>query len=353
MLHAIWAFWKYYLFTGDAGAIGFSYPVLQQYLGKWTFDKDGLVVHRAGDMDWLDWGTNIDVRLLDSVWFCMALESMTNIARMLGLEEEALNWQLKKSELSKNINRLLWNSSRNEYRSPGYLGDTDDRGNALAVVAGLVDPARFAPIAKVLSEHRNASPYFENYVIEALYLMGEATQAEKRLADRYSAEVADSGYTLWELWTKEPNGTENHGWNSAPFNLSEYAAGVGPTQPGFSSYQVVPQLGNFTRIAAVIPTVKGTISVVHQRFPLSLHMNVSSPPGTSARLGVPRLGTTGAMIKANGVLIYRNGASAGEVAGLSFAGEDSKYVYFNAVPGLWEIESSAATELVFLPLIVR
>lgn len=176
----------------------------------------------------------------------------------------------------------------------------------------------------------------EFYVLEALYLMGAAGVAEERMRNRFAAQVIDpASHTLWELWTKA-EGTDNHAWNGGPlYALSAYAAGVRPTRPGWTTYDVVPQTGTLTKINAVTPTVKGDIRFGLTREGTQVALDLTSPNGTTARVGVPTYGGSQPVIKAGGTTVFTGGSATGAVSGLTYAGEDSSYVYFTLRPGTW------------------
>ena len=82
-------FWTYYLHSGDLAAITAAYPHVKSYLSLWTRSANGLVVHRAGGWDWSDWGTNIDVPLLDNAWYYMALDAAARMAELTGNAADA------------------------------------------------------------------------------------------------------------------------------------------------------------------------------------------------------------------------------------------------------------------------
>ncbi|MFI5472703.1 discoidin domain-containing protein [Streptomyces cacaoi] len=346
MLASVWSFWTYYLYTGDESAVTGAYPAVKKYLNLWSLGSDGLVDHRAGDWDWEDWGSNIDARVLDNCWYYLALDTAAQLADLSGNSGDVVGWQARRDSIRTNFDRVLWNSTKNEYRSPGYNGDTDDRANALAVVAGLATSAHHPAITDVLRTHLNASPYMEFYVLEALYLMGAATVAEERMRNRFAAQVADPAcHTLWELWTKA-DGTDNHAWNGGPlYALSAYAAGVRPTQPGWTTYEVVPQTGTLTTINSVTPTVKGDIRLGIIRDADKVALTLTSPHATTARVGVPVYRGSQPVIKANGTTVYTGGAPVGSVSGLTYASADSHYVYFTVQPGTWALTATGTGRL--------
>jgi alpha-L-rhamnosidase len=346
MLASVWSFWTYYLYTGNASAVTGAYPAVKKYLNLWSLDGDGLVNHRAGDWDWEDWGSNIDARVLDNCWYYLALDTAAKLAGLSGNSGDVAAWQAKRDSIKANFDRVLWDSSKNEYRSPGYTKDTDDRANALAVVAGLAPSSRYRAVTEVLRTHLNASPYMEFYVLEALYLMGAATVAEERMRNRFAAQVADPAcHTLWELWDKAA-GTDNHAWNGGPlYALSAYAAGVRPTKPGWETYDVVPQTGTLTKVDTVVPTVKGDIRFRIERDGTKATLTLTSPSGTTARVGVPTYGGSQPVIKAGATTVYSGGSATGAVGGLSYVSRDSSYVYFTVQPGTWTFTVTGAGRL--------
>ncbi|MDL5206480.1 discoidin domain-containing protein [Streptomyces sp. ALI-76-A] len=346
MLASVWSFWTYYLYTGNADAVTVAYPAVKKYLDLWTLDSDGLVNHRAGDWDWEDWGTNIDARVLDNCWYYLALDTAAKLADLSGNSGDVAGWKSRRDSIKANFDRVLWNSSRGEYRSPGYTRDTDDRANGLAVVAGLAPASRHRAVTEVLRTHLNASPYMEFYVLEALYLMGAATVAEERMRNRFAAQVADPAcHTLWELWDKA-GGTDNHAWNGGPlYALSAYAAGVRPTKPGWETYDVVPQTGTLTKINTVVSTVEGDIRFGIERDGTQVTLTLTSPNGTTARVGVPTYGGSQPVIKANGTTVFSGGSATGSVSGLAYQSKDSSYVYFTLQAGTWTFTVTGAGRL--------
>jgi alpha-L-rhamnosidase len=346
MLASVWSFWTYYLYTGDAAAVTVAYPAVKKYLDLWSLDSDGLVNHRAGDWDWEDWGSNIDARVLDNCWYYLALDTAAKLADLSGNSGDVAGWKSRRDSIKANFDRVLWNSSRGEYRSPDYTRDTDDRAHGLAVVAGLAPASRYRAITEVLRTHLNASPYMEFYVLEALYLMGAATVAEERMRNRFAAQVADPAcHTLWEVWVKS-EGTDNHAWNGGPlYALSAYAAGVRPTKPGWETYEVVPQTGSLSRINTVTSTVEGDIRFGITRDGTKVTLTLTSPGGTTARVGVPTYGGASPVVKANDTTVFTGGSSTGSVAGLSYDGKDSGYVYFVVQPGTWTFTATGVGRL--------
>lgn len=284
--------WTYYLQSADRETIQHAYPAVRRYLNLWQLDADNLVIHRKGDWDWSDWGKQIDARILDSAWYQIALEGAIEMARLTGETADIPRWEALRARITSGFNRTFWTGT--EYRSPGYKGDTDDRANALAVVAGFADPAQFPALREVLTKHRNASPYMEKYVLEALFLMDSPDLAITRMKERYRAQLDSPLTTLWEGWGigKEGfgGGSYNHAWSGGPLTcLSQYAAGIAPTAPGFASFSILPQMGNLSEITAAVDSPKGMIRAKLSRTNNRFKAVVTSPAAADGVVGIPKL----------------------------------------------------------------
>jgi len=316
-----YGFWTYYLHGGDAETVRHVYPAAKRYLELWQFDHEGLIAHRQGDWDWSDWGREIDARVIDNAWYYLCMEAAIEMAKLTANEGDVSEWQRRRDLIARNFNRVFWNGR--EYRSPGYGGVTDDRANGLAVVAGLALPEQYPSLASVLARSRNASPYMEKYVLEALYKMGMPDAAVSRMKERYRAQLDSPLSTLWEGWGIGPlgfgGGTSNHAWSGGPLTvLSQYAAGISPTKPGYEAYGVFPQMGSLRHIRAAVPTSKGEVLLVLDRTDDALLIDLTSPAGTAAEFGIPKL---------PGMKIELSDASVRPV------GEDDHYLRIPIAPG--------------------
>ena len=333
-----YGFWTYYLNTGDAATIRDVYPHVKDYLSIWQTDADGLIIHRSGEngWDWGDWGDNVDTRVLDNAWFCLALEGAANMAEVAGQPADATAFRQQRAALITAINNRFWNGSA--YRDPGYGGITDDRANGLAVVAGIAGPDKFPAIKAVLATQRHASPYMEKYVLESLFMMNDPAASLARMQSRYQEMVDSPITTLWELFGT--GGTINHAWTGGPLTLlNQYVAGVAPTAPGFTTYQITPRLGGLKTIDIGFDTVRGRIELGIIRNDGSFKLNLTSPAGTQATVCIP-LATYGlTAIRVGGQALWLNGASNGVVPGVTPLGEADGYVSFSVDTGVWAFEA--------------
>jgi len=334
-----YGFWTYYRYTGDKQTIADVYPHVRDYLNVWKLDKDGLVIHRKGDWDWEDWGDNIDAPVMDSAWYYLALEGAMRMTDMT--RDDYSVWESRLHSIANSFNAKFWTGT--EYRSPAYRGDTDDRANALAVVAGLADTNKYEQLKKVFAKHYNASPYMEKYVLEALYKMHAPDQAMQRMKKRWAKQISSPLTTLWEMWGPDGNGdgTYNHAWSGGALTvLSEYAAGVAPYVPAFKCYTVKPQMGNLTSIHSVVPTPKGQIQLDLGRKPGVFNLTLISPGGTTALIEIPKeAGGSIGRVELNGATVWEHGAKTQQWTGPFSPREDDRCIHFIVKPGKWHFKA--------------
>jgi len=344
MLAAVgyYGFWNYYLYTGDHDTLALAYPHVREYLNRFRQDANGLILHSAGDWDWADWGANIDVNVLDSAWYYLALKGAIQMAQVCGQPADVLDWQARQAAIEKGFNATFWNGR--EYRSPAYQGETDDRVNALAVVAGLAKPEQYAALREVFARHQNASPYMEKYVIEALYQINAPDDAMRRMKARWKDQIEGWTTTLWEGWgigdEKFGGGTYNHAWSGGALTvLSQYAAGVAPEEPAYRKYHVMPCLGGLQTIQSEVPTPNGNIKLDIEQDGRGIRLNLSSPLHTTARVGLPiPAGKSFRNIIANGTVVWEKNGLTVDAVGVALESADARMVRLLVAPGIWHFK---------------
>ncbi|MEO8212630.1 MAG: alpha-L-rhamnosidase C-terminal domain-containing protein [Myxococcales bacterium] len=336
-------FWNYYMHSGDKPAIVAAYPRIKDYLSVWKLDANGLVVHRAGDWDWEDWGDGIDAPLLDNAWYYMALDGAAHMADVLGNTTDAAAYRSTMATLKPAFVKQFWNGTR--LASSGHSGAPDDRGHGLAVVAGLLGTAEWPAVKAVLASNTAASPYMEKYILESYFRMGDPQGGLTRMRSRYGAMIRSTTNTLWELWDQN-GGTQNHAWTGGPLTLmSQYVAGVAPTSAGYATFQVLPLLGDLTRASATVPSIKGPIKADVTRATGTFTVMVTAPGGTVATIGIPLTAFAGGPstihVTANGTAVFDGGTFAGAAPGVSDGGNSGGFLKFNVTPGSWTFVATA------------
>ncbi len=257
---------EYYMYTGDLTPLKDIYEAFKRYVPLWKFDSDGLVLERQSEgtpiANWGDWGENKDMRLLYNSWVAVLMDTAEKYAGWMGDEALALEARERKALLNKVVNERYWRGSY--YQSDEFKGCPDDRGQAVAVLGGLVDHVKFPALKEFFQKHFHASPYMEYYVLDALCQMGYYQDAIDRIRDRYAEMIGSDYSTLWELFGDGTGKTDsyNHAWSGGPLViLSKYIAGIYPTEPGFTRFAVSPHPCDMRKVKANVSSVKGLVSV--------------------------------------------------------------------------------------------
>lgn len=346
-------FWNYFMYTGDSATIVEVYPQVKAYLDLWMFKSNGLLTYRSGNWDWSDWGEDIDSEIIQNAWYYLALKAAKEMAVLSGNSADTLLYRNRMQDMQNSFNDVFWNGQA--YRSPSYSGQTDDRANAMAVLAGFADKTKWSKIRSLLLTRRGASPYMEKYVLEALFLMGYERDALARMKhpDRYLNMVESMGTTLTEYFVS--GGSNNHAWSGGPLILlSRYSAGVAPLAPSFDVYRVFPQEGSLNYIRSVVPSVKGNIEVEINKDSLNYQLKLISPYKTKAIVGIPVLPHPDKKIKSislNDVTYWPDNHATGQDSVVYFRGVTGKYMVFELNPGIYEI--NAELENAFYSGVIR
>jgi hypothetical protein len=291
----VMSFWMFYEYSGDESVLDETYQPSVAYLRTYDMDTDGLLKHdHGGTWHWHDWGYNEDGRLIDTLWYYIALQATLKSGAELGKgagDADMAFLEARATSIRDNIDKL-WVPGKGFYDSTGD-GRADDRANALAVYAGLAKPSQYEQIRDVLVKIKKSSPYMDKYVLEALYLMGYPDDAMARMKDRYAPMVNDPDHsTLWEFFAgpeQDAAGTFNHAWTGGPLTMmSRYAAGIQQVEPGFTEFAVRPQLGTMKQVSADVHSVNGEIAVsIDATDRTTYDLDVTVPTGTVAQVHLP------------------------------------------------------------------
>ena len=286
-----YGFYTQAFYSDDYSFVPHIYDGLKKYLHEvWQVDDQGMPVVRSGDWNWGDWGTDVDMEVLTTCWYYLALKAEKEFALHLRKLYDANQIGEMMKRISAAFDARYWNGKA--YRSKLHNGETDDRAQAMAVVSGLAPAGRYKALLKVFKKEYHASLYMEKYVMEALFMMGEPEFALKRMRDRYAKMMSYPYTTLFEGWGIGAEGfgggTINHAWSGGPLTiLSQKLCGIEPLAPGFKQFRVAPQLGSLNKASAVVPTLYGDIRVDIRQQDHKLGIQVVVPQGTTAVVALP------------------------------------------------------------------
>ena len=338
-----YGFWNYYLNTGDIKTISDLYGGVRKYLKIWKFNDNGTVKIRQGGWLWGDWGDNKDMELITNTSYYLALKGAANMADVLSYPADAIEYRQQMQKIKTAFNTEFWDGS--SYRHPSYTGKTDDRSQALAVVAGIADKEKYPALLEVFKIEEHASPYMEKYVLEALFQMGYVDFAIERMKKRFGNMVNNPNYaTLFEVW-EEGNveswlsGTTNHAWSGGALTLlSQYLCGIEPIKPGYETFQIIPNLGSIKQAYASMQSVKGIIKSDVDNSSNVYKLTATIPKGSEAIIGIPAKKVS--MVKLNNKTIWKKGSEIKNKVVLKYCGIDNDHIIFRVSEGDYYFEAT-------------
>jgi hypothetical protein len=346
-LAAVASICDYFLYTGDSALVRELYPKVATYIKNYvagTRDGSGMLILRDGPWNWIDWGNNMDIQTgsantVVNGLFVRLMDAAKVMATVCGNSADVTTYNGYETSVRNNFNTYFWNAKSKAYvfdRLNGAQSTTiDDRSNAWGVLAGVTDSAKQAGVLRILNSQQNASPYQERYIEDAMFVMGKDREALTRMLSFYQPNINSWSTTMWE--NSDASGSNNHAWAaSACYLLGAYVTGILPTAAGYSTYHVLPLLGNLTAASVIVPTVKGLITSSDSLTGNQFVMHLTSPSATIATVGIPqRDSATILSVSANGTTIWQNGSFLGGVTGIASAAEDARFLKFTAAPGTW------------------
>jgi hypothetical protein len=94
-----------------------------------------------------------------------------------------------------------------------------------------------------------------------------------------------------------------------------------------------------------ITTVKGQVTVAIAKDEMTYRLTLQSPPGTTATVGIPKKAFARLdAIDINGAPAWK-GRYVGRLDGMSWNGEDDRYVKFDLAPGTWSVAGRGKLDL--------
>ena len=330
--------WRYYFNSGDRETLAYAYPAVKNYLDLWSMQENGLPAWREGRTGWADWGEGADRELIQVCWYAMALVAAKKMASELDAVGDIAEYEARLASIHENFDSVYWNG---EYYTSGKFHD--DRSNALAILSGLAGPERYDDLLQnVLIPVRKASPHMDWIVVEAMITVGAPDLAMRRMKERYRSQIANLEVTtLDEYLGVREGGTYNHAWNAPNFILSRYYAGIGPDSAGWSTYHVTPTMLDLTSIQHRVPSVKGDIVVEIRSNEKSFDLELVSPEGTMATVGIPKSIGRIAQVTVNGETVWENDRFPEGAHGVAGVGQDDSHLMLRIPPGNWKVSATA------------
>jgi hypothetical protein len=305
ILQAVLIAWYDYMYTGDSRSLKANYEILKTRSLMKMREKNGLISVTTGLMtpefkkslsiggffngnirDIVDWpqagnfGLNknegeangfvfTNYNAVTNAYHYEAIKLMGKIAETLNLQSEANYFKKEAAEFLPRYNKFFFNNKL------GYYVDGDTtihaalHSNMFPVAFGMVPADRLKKVIDYMHTRKMAcSVYGSQFLMDALYEASDADYALHMLTkgdDRSWYNMIRVGSTIsLEAWDNKykPNQDWNHAWCAAPANIiPRKLMGVEPITPGFDRVRIKPQVASLSFAKAVVPTIKGKISI--------------------------------------------------------------------------------------------
>jgi hypothetical protein len=336
-----------YLYTGDSAFLTELYPTL---VGAMTWVRPQ--VDSTGLLSFAGYGAqgacgtyaynSCDHLTYVNALYVLTLREMATLAHARQDPRAATGYTTLADQLSAAVNDRLWDATAGAYRmSPENPGVYPQDGNAMAVLAGIADPARTARAMAYLKTHTwstygsltapAGTPLPSQYEPLptgdelAARLTGSdpaaTADAETLLRTFWGYQLdQDPGSTFWEkISTSGTPGIGSftslaHGWATEPtVALSTSVLGVAPLSAGFADYAFAPHPGDLSWAEGTVPGPRGGIDASWRVAGGGLVATVRAPRGETGEYVLPT-GSRPVRVTVDGQLVWDAGRSLADRA---------------------------------------
>jgi hypothetical protein len=319
------AFWvmglaDYYRQTGKLDFVRSVLPNLHALLDYMTADLDAnnLFVNQHKAWPFVDWSEDLygdtpESRRATQFEYYRAFREAAFLLRETGDSTGADQLEKRAEALRDAAEALLLDPKT------GTFGDKWQT-NAMAVYSGLASPAEAAAIRTRIFADIDAgklpdydiSPYYGDYILEAMAEDGDLPGAMNFLRMWWGGMIQEGATSFWEGY--DPRWQKNdfhaflhadqivgytvslaHGWSSGPTSwLTEHVLGIQVASPGYRTVRIEPNLLGLNYAKGVQPTPNGAIRVEFRVAGGGHGMDgsVDLPAGTTATVSLPTSGAT-------------------------------------------------------------
>ena len=280
--------YDYYLYTGDKKFLEEMYPRMQTMMEYCLNrrNKNGLMEGLAGDWTFIDWATGLSKKgeiSFEQMLFARSLETMSICAGMAGDKANESAYKILAADVKQKLFTIYWNDQKNALvhsRVGGKQTDNVTRyANMFGIFFNYFSEEQKQKVKKYVllndSIQKITTPYMRFYELEALCAMGEQSYVLNEMKSYWGGMLKLGATSFWEEYNPAKSGTEHlamygrkygkslcHAWGASPiYLLGKYYLGVSPTEAGYTTYLVQPELGGMAWIKGNVPTPTGEISV--------------------------------------------------------------------------------------------
>ncbi|WP_296686669.1 alpha-rhamnosidase [Flavobacterium sp.] len=280
--------YDYYLHTGDTKFIKTFYPRMKSLMDFCLKrrNQNGFLEPLEGDWVFIDWANGLPKTgevSFEQMLLARSLEAMAVSAKIAGENEDQKQYEKLADDLKTKLFDVFWDKKENVMKHQRINGKMQDIVTRYANMFGIFfnyfnEDQKQSIKNKVLLNDtilKITTPYMRFYELEALCAMGEQDYVLKEMKDYWGGMLKEGATSFWEEYNPTKKGTEHlamygrpygkslcHAWGSSPiYLLGKYYLGVKPTAPGYSEYEIKPNLGGLQWMEGKVPTPKGEVAV--------------------------------------------------------------------------------------------
>ena len=234
----------------------------------------------------------------------LGLTQCAQLARDLGDESKANDWDKAARGLADAVNKHLWSDAKNAYvdciHADGSISKVfSQQTQTAAFISGVATGDRATKCAAAMHNPpkgfvKAGSPFFMFFLLEALVREQKYDALIDTIRDYWGKQIDAGATTFWEMY-HEGSGrltrSHCHGWSAAPtFFLTQYVLGVQPIEPGYARVAIAPKLGNLAWAQGRVPTPRGVIECYWKNSDKAFELTVSLPAGVGSQIDLPVTG---------------------------------------------------------------
>ena len=280
--------YDYYLYTGDKSFIAQNYDRMKTLMDYVLArrNKDGLMEWMSGDWIFIDWAEGLSKKgevSFEQLLFTRSLETMALCAGIANDTDAVTGYNTLAADMRTKLFSIYWNDTKQALVHSRIDGKQTDNVTRYANMFGIFFNYFTEAQQQGVKQHvllndsiqKITTPYMRFYELEALCAMGEQPYVLQQMKSYWGGMLNLGATSFWEEYNPDKNGAEHlamygrkfgkslcHAWGASPiYLLGKYYLGVSPTQPGYQTYTIQPQLGGLQWMQGKVPTPNGDIEV--------------------------------------------------------------------------------------------
>lgn len=320
--------WQDYLHTGNKNSLKNYYGKLKEKTYESCENEYGLIdtnkLVKFPDIlpgggrvkPIVDWPPNMrdgydfkPVNTVVNAFYYKAIALMAKIAEVLGNSSDKVYYTNKARRIKSAINTHLFNGKSGLYLDAKGSEHSSLHANMFPLAFGIVPEDKKKRIVNFIKKKGMVcNVYGAQFMLEALYEANEGGYALSLMRAKEGnswGHMLNQGATIttetWD-WHQKSNMSWAHPWGTAPANIiPRRLFGIQPLEPGYKKILIKPQVGNLSSGSIDLPTLRGNIHIDFKQIEgTSFSMNVDVPVNTTARVYLPKFGSSERRVDVDG-----------------------------------------------------